>query len=89
MNMIECTGCKALLDAFTSADEGSNSLPNDEDLSVCVYCGAVGKYIEGTTKIKPLSEVELAYIKLTEPELAMELDKISVAVLMMKKAKNN
>ncbi len=88
MNMIECTGCKALLDAFTSATD-SNDVPSDDDLSVCVYCGAVGKYTEGTTKIQPLSEVELAYIKLTEPELSKELEKISLTVLMMKKAKSN
>lgn len=88
MNMIECTGCKTLLDAFTSTDDSAN-IPSDDDLSVCVYCGAVGKYAEGTTKIKPLSEVELAYIKLAEPDLAKELEKVSVAVLLMKKAKNN
>lgn len=87
-NKIQCNGCKSMLDGFTSVED-DDSKPKDDDLSICAFCGAVGKYTNNVTEIQPLSEVELALIKMTEPETARDLETASRTITLMRKLKGN
>ena len=64
---IECNGCKNRLDAFTHVGENEEK-PNDGDISICAYCGMIGKYADGMTKIKELSKEEMEEIKSEDPD---------------------
>jgi len=64
---ITCSGCGELLNGFT----GESKKPKDGDYSICSYCGVIGEYAEGVTKIVPLTEAQL---KELSPEIKKNLN---------------
>lgn len=58
---IKCCKCGKMLDGFSGlqGDDG----PSDGDITVCFYCGTIGNYAEGLTKIVPMPEEALERMK--------------------------
>lgn len=81
---IKCCGCGTLLDGFTGLEDEANG-PSDEDLTVCFYCGSIGKYAEGLTKMKPLTVQELEQLKKEQVETYNQVIKISDKIKQMRK----
>lgn len=71
-----CPKCNETLSAASSPDLGS---PSPEDLTICLYCGAVLKF---NRDLKPVSvgELELAHILQDSPGLREQLEKAQTVV---------
>lgn len=72
---IECSKCNSLLDGFTHLTE-EDAKPSDGDISVCAYCGNIGKYTNGVTMLQTLDEDELNKVMLESPEAYVHIQKI-------------
>lgn len=55
-----CLGCNKINDGATCT--GDTARPEEGDISVCAYCGAVTKYGAGCKTFEPITEDEFASI---------------------------
>jgi hypothetical protein len=60
------------LDGFTSLSE-EESGPSDGDISICAYCGNIGKYTNNVTMLQTLTDDELNKVMLESPEAYIQL----------------
>lgn len=65
---VQCPQCKALLDAAASMDEGNTEPPDEGDITVCIYCGAVLMW-EFNMQLTLLTEEELEEIAKEYPDI--------------------
>ena len=83
---LHCLKCKENVDGFSCEEDAS---PRDGDISICVYCGTIGKYAQNVTKLEPMTESELESIKLEEPEVYKQLQDASLVISYMSKNKSS
>lgn len=67
----ECSVCKKFLDGFTAMDKKSK--PKDGDFSICLYCGTLGKYSDGLTRLVKLSKQEEQELAKNDPKMYNEI----------------
>jgi hypothetical protein len=56
-----CIKCGSMLSDFTGEDK--NSLPEEGDISICLYCGNVSIYMGGGLDLRPPSAEEMEEIE--------------------------
>jgi len=71
---VKCTGCGSDMDGFTGVSHDAK--PKDGDLSICFYCGSIGKYADNVTSLKSVPAEELERISIEDPELFRQLSSI-------------
>lgn len=74
-----CIGCGSQLDGYTEIND-NEARPSDGDLSICFYCASIGKYSDGVTNLKPLTDTELEDIYKEDPELYAQMQKVIKAI---------
>tara|TARA_R110000868_G_scaffold217359_4_gene467442 strand:+ start:375 stop:671 length:297 start_codon:yes stop_codon:yes gene_type:complete len=82
----KCSNCGTALDAATSLQD-EYSIPNEGDISVCAYCGQMGKY-DSEMKITPLREDEIYKLLQDQPELVEPIREIQSVFAFIKHKQN-
>lgn len=80
-----CPQCNAILSAASSPDLGS---PSPEDLTICLYCGAVLKF---NRDLKPISvgDLELTHILQESPQLREQMEQVRSIVAVIQSTRGD
>jgi len=80
-----CSNCNNRIDAATTFEE-VEALPKDGDISICAYCGQLGRY-DGEMRVKKMNESEMYILYSKHPDVAEQVLKIqSIFAFISQKA---
>lgn len=65
--VIKCLNCGHELDAHQAVGGGEHT-PQENDISICAYCGGIGQY-DSEINLKPFTDKEWEELKAEDPDI--------------------
>lgn len=78
---VNCPACKKKTGCHTDAF-GDAPEPQDDDISICLYCCAINEYYDSATKLRALTEDKMAKL---DKDFVAKLIKVQTLILQQRK----